>query len=92
MTWKSRDIVAEQLERPGRPAVVEGHERVVEDERRAAIAGDEPDEPEAGGQVDEVERALAERPDVDPVALLRRAEPDVRASCRRPHTVGSGRP
>ena len=52
---------AEQLERPGRPRVVEGDERVVEDERRPPVTGDEPDEPEPGGQVDEVERALAQR-------------------------------
>ena len=47
MTWKSAAIALEQLERAGRARVVEGHERVVEDERRPPVAGDEPDEPEA---------------------------------------------
>ena len=61
MTWKSARDPLEQLEGARRPGVVEGHERVVEDERRPAVAGHEPDQPEPGGEVDEIERALAER-------------------------------
>ena len=50
----------QERERAGRTLVVEGHERIVEDERRAPVAGHEAHEPEPRGQVDEVERALAE--------------------------------
>ena len=77
MTWKSVAIDSQQVERPRRPRVVEGHERVVEDQRRPPVAGHQPDEPEPGDEVDEVERALAERRDGDPVALLRGVDLDV---------------
>ena len=63
--------VAQQVERARRALVVEGHERVVEDERRPPVAGDEPHEADPRREVDRVERALAERRDVDPVAALR---------------------
>ena len=72
----ARDV-AQELERAGRSGVVEGHERVVEDQRRPPVAGHEPDEPDAGDEIDEIERPLAQRRDVDPVAPLRRVEPDV---------------
>ena len=42
------------------PDVIERHERIVEHERRPAVAGHEPDEPEASDEVDEIERALAQ--------------------------------
>ena len=77
MTWKSVATDFSRLERPRRPPVVEGHERVVEDERRPPVAGHQPDEAEAGDQEDEVERALAERTDRHPVALLGRMDLDV---------------
>ena len=77
MTWKSAAIALEQGRGPGRPGVVERHERVVEDQRRPAVAGDEPDEPEPGDEVDEVERALAQRADRDPVVLLGGVDLDV---------------
>ncbi len=63
---------AEEPQRLGRPSVVEGHERVVEDERRSPVAGDEADEAEPGREVDLVEGALAELPDVDPARPLGR--------------------
>ena len=61
MTWKSVVMLLRSVEGAGRAGVVERHERVVEDERRPAVAGHEPDEPQPGGQVDQVQRALAER-------------------------------
>ncbi len=82
--------VAEELEGPRRAGVVERDERVVEDQRRPPVAGHEPDEPDPGDEIDEIERALAERRDVDPVAALRRVERGCRASCRRPGRAGSG--
>src|SRR5262245_12615145 len=69
--------VAEQLERPPCPLVVERHERVVEDERWPAVAGDEPHQPDPRDEVDQVERALAQRGHVDPVAAFRGVDPDV---------------
>src|SRR5262245_16713746 len=69
--------VAQQLEGPPGALVVERHERVVEDQRRPAVARHEPDQPDPCHEVDEVERALAERRHVDPVAALRRVNPDV---------------
>src|SRR4051812_29617816 len=66
-----RGELTQELERPRRAAVVQGDERVVEDERRAAIAGHEPNEAEPGGKVDEVQRSLAEGANVDPIAFLR---------------------
>jgi len=67
----------EQAQGPCRAGVVERDERVVEDERRPSVAGDEPDQPESRHQVDEVEGALAERADRDPVVLLRSVDLDV---------------
>ena len=61
MTWKSAATVLSSSSARAGARVVERHERVVEDERRPAVAGDQPDEPEPGDQVDEVERALAQR-------------------------------
>ena len=49
------------VEGPRGPGVVERDERIVEDERRPPIAGDQADQPEPRDEVDEVERALAER-------------------------------
>ena len=77
MTWKSGSTRLEQLECPRGARVVERHERVVEHERRPAVAGDEPDEPEPRDEVDDVEGALAERADRDPVVLLGRVDLDV---------------
>ena len=95
MTWKSRGDRLEQLERPRRARVVEGHERIVEDERRPAVAGHEPDQPEPGDEVDEVERALAQRADRDPVVLLGGVDLDVERLVVDPDapvaTAGHGR-
>jgi len=66
----------EERERPLRPRVVEGHERVVEDEWRTAIPGHEPDEPDPGREVDEIERALAEARDIHPIIPFRREDLD----------------
>src|SRR5262245_26157731 len=66
----ARDV-AQELERAAGAGIVKRHERVVEDQGRPAVAGDEPDEADPGDQVHEVEGALAERRDVDPVAALR---------------------
>ena len=67
----------EQVERAGRASVVEGHERVVEDERRAPVAGDQPNEAQPRREVHQVERALAEAGDRDPVAELGGEDLDV---------------
>src|SRR5258705_7612723 len=69
--------VAQELEGAGRPGVIERDERVVEDERRPAVPCHQPDQPDPGDEVDQVERPLAERGDVDPVAALRREHLDV---------------
>jgi hypothetical protein len=61
---------------PG-PRVVEGDERVVEEEGRAPATEDEPHEAEAGGEEDLVERPLAELGGADEVAALRREDTDV---------------
>src|SRR5690349_10623140 len=71
----ARDL-AQELEGAGGAAVVERHERVVQDERRPPVAGHEPDQAEASGQVDDVERALAELRDGHPVIALRREHVD----------------
>src|SRR5918993_1022953 len=70
-----RDLL-EQLQGAGGTSVVEGHERVVQDQRRPPVAGHEPDQPEPGGEVDDVQRALGQVRDRDPVALLRRVHLD----------------
>ena len=77
MIWKSSATALEQVERARRPLVVERHERIVEDQRRPPVAGHEPDEAEPGREIDEVERALAERRDRHPVAALGRVDVDV---------------
>src|SRR5512140_1028402 len=61
----------------GGPVVVERHERVVEDERRAAVLRDQAHQAEARGEVDLVEGPLREILDADPVATLWREDPDV---------------
>src|SRR5204863_2602261 len=71
-----RDL-PEQVERTPSAVVVEGHERIVEEERRPSITRDEADETEPGGEVHEIQRALAERTDIDPITLLGGVEPDV---------------
>ena len=50
----------EEREGAGRAFVIERHERIVEDEWRPPVTGDEADQTEPGREIDEVERALAE--------------------------------
>ena len=50
--------------------IVVGDERVVKDERGAALLGDQADELDPRGQVDLVDRSLAEALDGHPVADL----------------------
>ena len=66
----------EQLQRAHGPRVVKRHERVVEDERRSAVTGDQPDQTEPRREVHDVERPLRQLADRDPAVALRRPELD----------------
>src|SRR5580765_461711 len=69
--------VAEELEGARGAGIVECNERIVEDQRRPAVPGDEANEPDAGDEIDEIERSLAERRHVDPVAAFGGVDADV---------------
>ena len=79
MTWKSLRQVLEHLQRALGALGVEGHERIVEEQRRRAGLGHLADDAQARAQVQLVERALRQAADVDPVVQLRRKD----AECQR---------
>ena len=82
---------AQQHRGPRRPLIVEGHERVVQDQRRPLALRDQTNEADAGGQVDLVDGALAQtgwRPPSRHAREPRRRRP---GSGRRSRPCGSGR-
>ena len=70
MTWKSDESSRSSSAARAARVIVERHERVVQDERRAASLRDQPDQPDARGQEDLVDRALAQLIGSHPVAAF----------------------
>jgi hypothetical protein len=60
MTWKSALTSRSSSRARAGALVVEGHERVVEHERRATVPGDQADESDARREIDRIQRPLAQ--------------------------------
>ena len=75
-TWWSRGEVAQQRRGASGPVVIEGHEGVVEDERRPLLLGHLANQAEARREVDLVERAPRQLLHGHPVAGFRGPDPE----------------